>query len=91
MDNVKVLLEHGASPHNTNSRNEAPLLIGKNTVLNYRGEIPCIITMPHPQISSREVSKDQMNVISAKIMLAEQLHFWDFNWVIVYTQTVLRS
>ncbi|XP_075886359.1 ankyrin repeat and SOCS box protein 15b isoform X2 [Nelusetta ayraudi] len=26
-DNVRILLEHGASPHNTNSRNESPLLI----------------------------------------------------------------
>lgn len=28
VDNVTVLLQHGASPHNTNSRNESPLLIG---------------------------------------------------------------
>ncbi|XP_003972946.2 ankyrin repeat and SOCS box protein 15b [Takifugu rubripes] len=27
VDNVKILLGHGASPHNTNSRNESPLLI----------------------------------------------------------------
>nr|XP_046234950.1 ankyrin repeat and SOCS box protein 15b isoform X1 [Scatophagus argus] len=27
VDNVRLLLEHGASPHNTNSRNESPLLI----------------------------------------------------------------
>lgn len=40
VDNVKILLGHGASPHNTNSRNESPLLIGTNTVLNYRGENP---------------------------------------------------
>lgn len=26
--NVKSLLEHGASPHNTNSKNESPLLLG---------------------------------------------------------------
>lgn len=30
-DNVRILLEHGASPHNTNSRNESPLLIGSKT------------------------------------------------------------
>lgn len=30
-DNVRILLEHGASPHNTNSRNESPLLIGRKT------------------------------------------------------------
>lgn len=28
VDNVVILLQHGASPHNTNSRNESPLLIG---------------------------------------------------------------
>lgn len=28
LDNVNMLLEHGASPHNTNSKNESPLLIG---------------------------------------------------------------
>ncbi|XP_068424760.1 ankyrin repeat and SOCS box protein 15-like [Clinocottus analis] len=28
--NVKSLLEHGASPHNTNSRNESPLLLAVN-------------------------------------------------------------
>ncbi|XP_076578690.1 ankyrin repeat and SOCS box protein 15b [Chaetodon auriga] len=27
VDNVKMLMKHGASPHNTNSRNESPLLI----------------------------------------------------------------
>ncbi|XP_019896166.1 ankyrin repeat and SOCS box protein 15-like isoform X2 [Esox lucius] len=27
VENVKTLLEHGASPHNTNSRNESPLLL----------------------------------------------------------------
>uniref|UniRef100_A0A3Q3VPQ7 SOCS box domain-containing protein n=1 Tax=Mola mola TaxID=94237 RepID=A0A3Q3VPQ7_MOLML len=27
VDNVGILLQHGASPHNTNSRNESPLLI----------------------------------------------------------------
>ncbi|XP_041820376.1 ankyrin repeat and SOCS box protein 15b [Chelmon rostratus] len=27
VDNVRMLLQHGASPHNTNSRNESPLLI----------------------------------------------------------------
>uniref|UniRef100_A0A3Q3AMY4 Ankyrin repeat and SOCS box containing 15b n=1 Tax=Kryptolebias marmoratus TaxID=37003 RepID=A0A3Q3AMY4_KRYMA len=27
VENVKMLLKHGASPHNTNSRNESPLLI----------------------------------------------------------------
>ncbi|KAF7655310.1 hypothetical protein LDENG_00058160 [Lucifuga dentata] len=27
LDNVMMLLQHGASPHNTNSRNESPLLI----------------------------------------------------------------
>ncbi|XP_044041428.1 ankyrin repeat and SOCS box protein 15b isoform X2 [Siniperca chuatsi] len=27
LDNVRMLLQHGASPHNTNSRNESPLLI----------------------------------------------------------------
>lgn len=26
--NVRSLLEHGASPHNTNSKNEWPLLLG---------------------------------------------------------------
>lgn len=28
VENVRMLLRHGASPHNTNSRNESPLLIG---------------------------------------------------------------
>ncbi|XP_041637137.1 ankyrin repeat and SOCS box protein 15b isoform X2 [Cheilinus undulatus] len=27
VENIKMLLQHGASPHNTNSRNESPLLI----------------------------------------------------------------
>ncbi|KAL4656751.1 ankyrin repeat and SOCS box protein 15-like [Arapaima gigas] len=27
VENVKILLEHGASPHNTNDRNESPLLL----------------------------------------------------------------
>uniref|UniRef100_A0A667WZW8 Ankyrin repeat and SOCS box containing 15b n=1 Tax=Myripristis murdjan TaxID=586833 RepID=A0A667WZW8_9TELE len=27
VENVKVLLQHGASPHNTNSKNESPLLL----------------------------------------------------------------
>ncbi|CAF87620.1 unnamed protein product, partial [Tetraodon nigroviridis] len=31
VDNVRILLGHGASPHNTNSRNESPLLIGTDT------------------------------------------------------------
>lgn len=30
VDNVRMLLRHGASPHNTNSRNESPLLIGSD-------------------------------------------------------------
>lgn len=30
VDNVRMLLQHGASPHNTNSRNESPLLIGSD-------------------------------------------------------------
>lgn len=30
VDNVRTLLEHGASPHSTNSSNEPPLLIGTN-------------------------------------------------------------
>lgn len=29
LQNVKSLLVHGASPHNTNSKNESPLLLGK--------------------------------------------------------------
>lgn len=29
--NVRILLEHGASPHNANGRNETPLLLGKNS------------------------------------------------------------
>lgn len=28
VENVKVLLQHGASPHNTNTKNETPLLLG---------------------------------------------------------------
>ena len=28
VENVKMLLQRGASPHNTNGRNESPLLIG---------------------------------------------------------------
>lgn len=28
--NVRMLLEHGASPHNANGRNETPLLLGKD-------------------------------------------------------------
>lgn len=28
VQNVKSLLEYGASPHNTNSKNESPLLLG---------------------------------------------------------------
>ena len=31
VENVKALLQHGASPHNTNSRNESPLLIGSTS------------------------------------------------------------
>lgn len=31
VDNVRILLERGASPHNANSRNESPLLIGTDT------------------------------------------------------------
>lgn len=30
VNNVRMLLQHGASPHNTNSRNESPLLIGSD-------------------------------------------------------------
>lgn len=30
-ENIKMLLKDGASPHNTNSRNESPLLIGSAT------------------------------------------------------------
>ena len=30
VENVKMLLEHGASPHTTNSRNESPLLLGQS-------------------------------------------------------------
>lgn len=29
VENVKMLLQHGASPHNTNSKNESPLQLGK--------------------------------------------------------------
>lgn len=29
VENVKMLLQYGASPHNTNSKNESPLLLGK--------------------------------------------------------------
>lgn len=28
LDNVRSLLERGASPHNANSKNESPLLLG---------------------------------------------------------------
>ncbi|XP_051543789.1 ankyrin repeat and SOCS box protein 15-like isoform X2 [Myxocyprinus asiaticus] len=31
LENVKVLLQHGASPHNTNSNNETPLLLAVRT------------------------------------------------------------
>lgn len=32
VENIKLLLKHGASPHNNNSsRNESPLLIGSTT------------------------------------------------------------
>ncbi len=31
VENVKVLLQHGASPHNMNSRSETPLLLGITT------------------------------------------------------------
>lgn len=30
VENVKMLLNHGASPHTTNSQNESPLLLGQN-------------------------------------------------------------
>lgn len=30
VDNVRILLGHGASPHNPNGSNESPLLIGTN-------------------------------------------------------------
>lgn len=36
VDNVGILLQHGASPHNTNSRNESPLLIGSKTQHTHR-------------------------------------------------------
>ena len=35
LENVKMLLQHGASPHNTNSRNESPLLIGSKRTQNH--------------------------------------------------------
>ncbi len=31
VENVKVLLQHGASPNNMNSRSETPLLLGTTT------------------------------------------------------------
>lgn len=31
VENVKLLLQHGASPHNTNSKNESPLLLGNDS------------------------------------------------------------
>lgn len=31
VENIKLLLKHGASPLNNNSRNESPLLIGSTT------------------------------------------------------------
>lgn len=41
LDNVRILLGHGASPHNTNSSNESPLLIGtNNTTLNEQAAPP---------------------------------------------------
>lgn len=36
VDSVKTLLQNGASPHNTNSKNESPLLIGSTNA------IPCM-------------------------------------------------
>lgn len=56
VDNVRTLLGHGASPHNTNGRNESPLLIGTNNIMlneqlpgsrGPRGE------HPHPQIPEK--------------------------------------
>lgn len=32
VENVKMLLDHGASPHTTNGKNESPLLLGQNTL-----------------------------------------------------------
>lgn len=29
VENVRILLEHGASPSRTNDKNESPLLLGK--------------------------------------------------------------
>ncbi|MEQ2300420.1 hypothetical protein AMECASPLE_025235 [Ameca splendens] len=39
VENIKLLLQHGASPHNTNSRNESPLLIGSTIALLHRQDV----------------------------------------------------
>lgn len=39
VENIKLLLQHGASPHNTNGRNESPLLLGRTITLLSRKDI----------------------------------------------------
>lgn len=39
VENVKVLLQHGASPHNMNSKNETPLLLGNNKTTQKKRQI----------------------------------------------------
>lgn len=33
LENVDILLQHGASPHNTNEKNETALLLGKHCII----------------------------------------------------------
>lgn len=45
VENVKMLLDHGASPHTTNSKNESPLLLGQNTI--YQQSVPLLLHSRH--------------------------------------------
>ncbi len=52
VENVKMLLDHGASPHTANNNNESPLLLGQNTFWVY--------SVPH----SRHVVLHQLLILS---------------------------
>lgn len=79
VDNVRVLLAHGASPHSTNGSNESPLLIGTNhprlteQVPRSRGPSgetpPGVMRVPHPQVHTRDVSKEHAYPFTSRIRL----------------------
>lgn len=66
-ENVKMLLDHGASPHTTNSRNESPLLLGQSLADTLTADMNRNVFVRRPHrflILSRPPCSSQSRILS---------------------------